>query len=91
MVMDMSKNHLVATVNEPVKASQSILAKKIIITPKGEKVIDFGQNIVGWERVKLSGKKGDQVRITHAEVLDKEGNFYTTNMRSAKTTKCVFD
>ena len=85
-VMNMSKNHLVATINEPVKASQSILAKEIIITPKGEKVIDFGQNIVGWERVKLSGKKGDQVRITHAEVLDKEGNFYTTNMRSAKTT-----
>ena len=85
-VMDMPKNHLVATVSEPVKAYQAIPAKEIIVTPKGEKVIDFGQNIVGWERVKLSGKKGDQVRITHAEVLDKDGNFYTTNMRSAKTT-----
>lgn len=85
-VVDMPKNHIVSTVNEPVKAYQPILAKKLIVTPKGEKVIDFGQNIVSWERVKLSGKKGNQVRITHAEVLDKEGNFYTTNMRSAKTT-----
>ena len=85
-VVDMPKAHLIPTVNEPVRAYQPIPAKKLIVTPKGEKVIDFGQNIVGWERVKLSGKKGDQVRITHAEVLDKEGNFYTGNMRSAKTT-----
>ena len=85
-VADMPKNHLVATVNEPVKAYPAIQAQNIIVTPKGEKVVDFGQNIVGWERVRLSGKKGNQVRITHAEVLDKEGNFYTENMRSAKTT-----
>lgn len=85
-VMDFPKNHIIATVNEPVRAYETLPAKEYIVTPKGEKVIDFGQNIVGWERVKLSGKKGDQVRITHAEVLDKEGNFYTANMRAAKTT-----
>ena len=85
-VIEMSKDHIIATINEPVKAYCSIPAQKFILTPKGEKVIDFGQNIVGWERVRLSGKKGDQIRITHAEVLDKEGNFYTENMREAKTT-----
>ena len=86
LVMDFPTDHIIATVNEPVKAYETLPAKEYIVTPKGEKVIDFGQNIVGWERVKLTGKKGDQVRITHAEVLDKEGNFYTTNMRAAKTT-----
>lgn len=85
-VLDMPKHHLVATVNEPVKAYRPLPAKSVIVTPKGEKVIDFGQNIVGWERVKLSGKEGDTIRITHAEVLDKEGNFYTENMRAARTT-----
>ena len=84
--VDMAKNHIIATVNEPVKAGTAIQAKEVILTPKGEKVIDFGQNIVGWERVKLSGKKGSRIRITHAEVLDKDGNFYTENMRAAKTT-----
>ena len=84
-VADMPKDQLVATVNEPVKAGQPVRAKAWFVTPKGEKVIDFGQNMVGWERVKLSGKKGDEIRITHAEVLDKEGNFYTENMRAAKT------
>ena len=85
-VLDLPKNHLVSTLNEPVKAYEAISAKNLIVTPKGEKVIDFGQNIVGWERVKLSGKEGDHIRITHAEVLDKDGNFYTENMREAKTT-----
>ena len=85
-ILDIPKNQIVATVNEPVKAFQPISAKELIITPKGEKVIDFGQNIVGWERVKLSGKEGERTRITHAEVLDKDGNFYTENMRAAKTT-----
>ena len=85
-VLDLPKNHLVPTLNEPVKAYEAIPAKNLIVTPKGERVIDFGQNIVGWERVKLSGKEGDRIRITHAEVLDKDGNFYTENMREAKTT-----
>lgn len=86
VVLDMPKEHITATINEPVKTYEPIQAIKYIVTPKGEKVIDFGQNIVGWEKVRLSGKKGDTVRITHAEVLDKEGNFYTENMRAAKTT-----
>ena len=47
-------------------------------------MLDFGQNLVGWVQVKASGKAGDRIVITHAEVLDKFGNFYTDNIRSAK-------
>lgn len=86
IVAAMPKDHIMATVNEPVRTFDAIPAREYIITPKGEKVIDFGQNIVGWEKVILSGDRGDSVRITHAEVLDKDGNFYTENMRQAKTT-----
>ena len=57
---------------------------KIFTTPKGEKVIDFGQNLVGWVMVKAKGNAGDTIRISHAEVLDKDGNFYTENLRAAK-------
>ena len=46
----------------------------------------MGQNMVGWIRVKMSGKKGDRVQIKYAEVLDKDGNFYTANLRSAECT-----
>ena len=78
--------HLLATYNEPVKKHEVFTPIKMITTPKGERVLDFGQNLVGWVKVKASGKAGSSIVIKHAEVLDKFGNFYTDNMRSAKTT-----
>lgn len=76
--------NLIATYNEPVKKHETFKALKVIKTPKGESVIDFGQNLVGWVQVKVTGKSGDKISIYHAEVLDKEGNFYTENLRPAK-------
>src|SRR5690606_18052810 len=57
---------------------------KFIKTPKGETVIDFGQNLVGWVQLKVKGKAGDTIKVNHAEVLDKDGNFYIENLRSAR-------
>jgi alpha-L-rhamnosidase len=34
--------------------------------------------------MKVTGKAGDKVILSHAEVLDKAGNFYTENLRQAK-------
>ncbi len=81
---DYPRNNLVATENELVTAHETLKPIKIFTTPKGERVIDFGQNLVGWVEVKISGKPGDFITLSHAEVLDKEGNFYTENLRSAK-------
>ena len=81
-----SFDNLLATYNEPVKKHQSFKPLKIFKTPKGEQVIDFGQNLVGWVIVKAKGKAGDKITIRHAEVLDKNGNFYIENMRDAKVT-----
>ncbi|RYZ92745.1 MAG: alpha-L-rhamnosidase, partial [Sphingobacteriaceae bacterium] len=85
-VASYNNDNLIPTVNEPVKKHEIIKPVKIITTPKGEKVIDFGQNMVGWVIVKARGKAGDHITIKHTEVLDKEGNFYTANLRSAKAT-----
>ncbi len=82
---DFPKSTLIATYNEPVKKHEDFKAIKSIITPKGEQVIDFGQNLVGWETITVEGKPGDTIIVDHAEVLDKEGNFYTDNLRAAKS------
>lgn len=79
-------NNLVTTENEPVKKHEIFKAIKLITTPLGEKVLDFGQNLVGWVIVKATGKAGDKIILKHAEVLDKGGNFYTENLRGAKAT-----
>ncbi|OCX52510.1 alpha-L-rhamnosidase [Mucilaginibacter sp. PPCGB 2223] len=57
---------------------------KLIQTPLGETVIDFGQNLVGWVRFKVKGPAGTVIKISHAEMLDKPGNFYTANLRGAR-------
>jgi alpha-L-rhamnosidase len=44
----------------------------------------MGQNMVGWIRLNVSGPRGTVVTLRHAEVLDKYGEFYTENLRSAK-------
>ncbi|MBE8713061.1 alpha-L-rhamnosidase [Sphingobacterium sp. KB22] len=77
-------DHLVTSPAPPVLAHERLKPIKIFTTPKGEKVIDFGQNLVGWIDFKTSAKAGDSLVFYHAEVLDKQGNFYTNNLRSAK-------
>ncbi|GGH65574.1 alpha-L-rhamnosidase [Filimonas zeae] len=82
--MDYGFGNLIATVNEPVRKQESFTPVKIWRTPKGELLADFGQNLVGWVTVKVSGQAGDTIRLDHGEVLDKYGEFYRTNLRSAR-------
>lgn len=85
-IIDHSRDILVAPQGPPVKAIEEITPKELITTPKGEIVLDLGQNIVGWARMKVKGKAGDKVTLKFAEVLDKDGNFYTVNLRAAEAT-----
>ncbi|MCK9618778.1 MAG: glycoside hydrolase family 78 protein, partial [Lentimicrobiaceae bacterium] len=85
-IFDHPRNILVASRSYPIRAITEIKTKKIIKTPKGEIVYDLGQNMVGWVRLKVKGEKGDWVVMKFAEVLDKEENFYTDNLRAAKAT-----
>jgi alpha-L-rhamnosidase len=77
---------LVAPVGPPVRRMQELKPVRILHTPAGETVFDLGQNMVGWVRLKVSGPAGTAVRLRHAEVLDKAGNFYTENLRDAPQT-----
>ncbi len=86
VVYDYGKDKLIASQGVPVQAIQEIKPIKLIKTPKGESVLDMGQNMVGVVRLKVKGNKGDKVVVKFAEVLDKAGNFYTDNLRAAKCT-----
>lgn len=77
---------LVPQLGEWIKEQETIFPAALITTPKGERVIDFGQNITGYVSVKL--KKGGRITLSHAEVFDSEGNFYNANYRTAKNKIC---
>ncbi|MEZ2338637.1 family 78 glycoside hydrolase catalytic domain [Mucilaginibacter sp. RCC_168] len=78
------KSNLITTIGPTVKKHEKFLPLKVFTTPAGERVIDFGQNLVGWVQFKLKAKTGDTIHLFHAEVLDQKGNFYTKNLRTAK-------
>jgi len=56
----------------------------LLKTPKGETVIDFGQNLVGVVRSRLQAPRGTKMKLIFGEMLDKEGNFYNDNYRQAR-------
>jgi alpha-L-rhamnosidase len=80
------KDHLVAPAGPPVRRIQELTPVKILKTPAGDTVVDMGQNMVGWVKLRAEGPAGTTVTLRHAEVLDKQGNFYTANLRAAKAT-----
>lgn len=84
IIGDYSFDNIVHTVNEPVRKHEELKPVEILISPAGDTIVDFGQNLVGWVRLKAGGGRGDTIILSHAEVLDKEGNFYTENLRGAK-------
>ncbi|WP_339286557.1 family 78 glycoside hydrolase catalytic domain [Paenibacillus sp. FSL E2-0201] len=86
ILKDRPKATLVAQENEPTRVIETIKPIAIITTPKGEHVLDMGQNMVGWVRFMVHAEAGTIVTLEHAEVLDREGNFYIGNLRSAKQT-----
>jgi len=82
--LDLDKSNLIAPESPAVKKHEIFHPVKLIITPQKDTVIDFGQNLVGWVVLKMKGKAGQVIKLNHAEVLDKDNNFYTLNLRHAK-------
>ena len=73
----------------PIREQERFTGNKLIVTPKGEYVIDFGQEVTGYVEFSSEAPEGSEIIIKHFEVLDKEGNVYTENLRGAKATYTV--
>ena len=67
----------------PVLVKETIQPVELLHTPAGEWVLDMGQNMVGWLRIRIREPKGTRIRIQHGEVMQ-DDNFYRDNLRNAK-------
>lgn len=81
----LDKDILIPQEGEIVREQEVLRPIGLITTPKGERVLDFGQEITGYVQFTVNAKKGDRVVLSCAEVFDRDGNFYTGNYRSAKS------
>lgn len=84
-VLSWPKEILIPQEGDEIREMERVSAKSVIITPRGETVVDFGQEVTGYVEFTVEAKGQEQIRIQHGEVLDKDGNFYNENYRSAKS------
>ena len=73
--LDYSKAHLVCSPCGPAKIKEEIQPQRILRTPKGELVIDLGQNIAGIIRLQVEGESGREITLSYCEELTPQGNF----------------
>ena len=81
--VDLEKDMLIPQEGEKIVEQERMPALQVIKTPAGETVIDFGQNMTGYVEFRIKGTPGAQATISHGETLDRDGNFYNANYRSA--------
>ncbi|WP_419803716.1 family 78 glycoside hydrolase catalytic domain [Terriglobus sp.] len=70
----------------PIREESALIVKAITEPRPGVYVLDFGQNMAAVPRLTVRGKRGDDIRLRFAEVLNPDGTIYTDNLRNAKAT-----
>jgi alpha-L-rhamnosidase len=77
--------------NEPPRIVEELAS--VSITPHGEGawIADFGQNLVGFCRLKMqTTRSGQEITLRFAEMLQEDGSLYTQNLRTARATDRYF-
>lgn len=81
-----------------LRAQMTLGMKSLPLTPSKERgnltvspsvkgiIVDVGQNIAGWLKVRVRGQKGDTIRVVYAEKLKADGTLYRDNFRNARST-----
>jgi alpha-L-rhamnosidase len=84
--------NLIAPEAPPIRRTEELKPIELIITPAGKKIIDFGQNFVGWIKIQSlpkSSRQNEAVTLRYAEVLEKK-ELGIRPLRSAKATDKVY-
>lgn len=84
-VSDRPLGALAERTGEPIRRVEELTPVEIIRTPAGRTVVDFGQNLSGWVRLRGEGPAGSTVTLRHAEVMT-GGEVDTETNRTAQAT-----
>ena len=85
VLADYPKRALIPQEGPEIREQETVYPRRSFRTPKGEWVLDFGQNLTGYMAFEVDARAGEKLSISTAEVLDAEGNFYTDNYRFARS------
>lgn len=82
-ILEFDKSKLEPRRSLPVVVKETLSPKRILHTPRGETVIDLGQNMVGWMAFRCTAPKGTKIYLQYGEVIQ-DGCFYRENLRAAR-------
>jgi len=91
-IIPLLKTNLIAPEAPPIRRIEDLKPIKLITTPSGKKILDFGQNFVGWVKIKSipkASRPNETITLRYAEVLDK-GEMGMRPLRSAKVTDRIY-
>jgi alpha-L-rhamnosidase len=77
------QDNLIAPIGPPVKRIMELTPHKILKSPSGKTIVDMGQNMVGWVRVRVNGPLGTVINFQFAEVIE-DGEVATRTLRDAR-------
>lgn len=77
---------LAAQMNEPMKVEETLRPRWIKQLKPGVHILDMGQNMAGWVRLRVKGAKGQTVKLRFAELPQPDGSLYVANLRDARVT-----
>ena len=85
---DIPQAWLRAQMTPGMKVLSSISGFPLVISHKTDDkvIVDVGQNIAGWLKVRVRGQKGDTIRVVYSEKLNDDGTLYRENFRNARST-----
>jgi alpha-L-rhamnosidase len=85
-LLDSPGGKLEAQINRNIKVMETIRPIYVKEPKPGIFVMDMGQNMVGWLKMKVKGKAGDEVKLRFSELLDNDGMIDVANLRGANVT-----
>lgn len=84
-VVEFDRNTLIDQVAPPITRQEVVKPVAIWTSPVGKTMLDFGQNLVGWIRLRARGEAGETIVLRHAEVLEHD-QLGTRPLRAAQAT-----
>ena len=69
-----------ASNNVPITEHETF-TPKLLTTPAGKTVLDFGQNIAGYISFSVTAQEGQKIRLRFGEMLDAQGEFTQDNIQ----------
>lgn len=73
--------------NNVANKENETFTAKLLLSPSGKKILDFGQNFAGYVSFSVNARQGDKIKLRFGEMLTAEGEFTQKNIQLSTKKK----